>query len=202
MEMVRLRMSRCYREKIISLFSHPCFSDDLTPLQSFLLLDPSENMREILQNVAKQQGVSNMRKLGHLNNFIKPKRVAYVLASLMALKREGNSSDGSVVLLLLLLPVQKICSAMSGTQRKSLALPMKKLSYASGWRCSMRLRSAGGWFASLRYLIRDSNIFRKARLQVDYLMPGLCEHVFIVLCIDIQQSNESERTQQLRLVRK
>lgn len=28
-------------------------------------------MREILQNVAKQQGVSNMRKLGHLNNFIK-----------------------------------------------------------------------------------------------------------------------------------
>lgn len=40
-------------------------------LLSSFLPDPSENMREILQNVAKQQGVSNMRKLGHLNNFIK-----------------------------------------------------------------------------------------------------------------------------------
>lgn len=36
-----------------------------------LLSDPKDNLREILQNVAKQQGVSNMRKLGHLNNFIK-----------------------------------------------------------------------------------------------------------------------------------
>lgn len=33
--------------------------------------EPSENFREILQNVAKPHGVSNMRKLGHLNNFIK-----------------------------------------------------------------------------------------------------------------------------------
>lgn len=33
--------------------------------------EPSDNMREILQNVAKLHGVSNMRKLGHLNNFIK-----------------------------------------------------------------------------------------------------------------------------------
>lgn len=33
--------------------------------------EPSENLREILQNVAKPHGVSNMRKLGHLNNFIK-----------------------------------------------------------------------------------------------------------------------------------
>ena len=33
--------------------------------------DPSDNLREILQNVAKLQGVSNMRKLGHLNNFTK-----------------------------------------------------------------------------------------------------------------------------------
>ncbi len=63
-------MLRCYRKNIISLFSYPCFSDDLTTLQ-FFFTDPSENMREILQNVAKQQGVSNMRKLGHLNNFIK-----------------------------------------------------------------------------------------------------------------------------------
>ncbi|MGH0170487.1 UNVERIFIED_CONTAM: hypothetical protein FKN15_059063 [Acipenser sinensis] len=34
-------------------------------------IDPSDNMREILQNVVKPHGVSNMRKLGHLNNFIK-----------------------------------------------------------------------------------------------------------------------------------
>ncbi|KAM3846114.1 rapamycin-insensitive companion of mTOR-like [Vipera latastei] len=36
-----------------------------------LTRDPSDNLREILQNVAKLQGVSNMRKLGHLNNFTK-----------------------------------------------------------------------------------------------------------------------------------
>ncbi|XP_024908458.1 rapamycin-insensitive companion of mTOR-like [Cynoglossus semilaevis] len=36
-----------------------------------LTREPSENFREILQNVAKQHGVSNMRKLGHLHNFIK-----------------------------------------------------------------------------------------------------------------------------------
>ncbi|XP_032062784.1 rapamycin-insensitive companion of mTOR-like [Aythya fuligula] len=33
--------------------------------------EPCDNMREILQNVAKLQGISNMRKLGHLNNFTK-----------------------------------------------------------------------------------------------------------------------------------
>lgn len=38
--------------------------------------EPSENFREILQNVAKPHGVSNMRKLGHLNNFIKVKRAS------------------------------------------------------------------------------------------------------------------------------
>lgn len=40
--------------------------------------EPSENFREILQNVAKPHGVSNMRKLGHLNNFIKVKLSSYV----------------------------------------------------------------------------------------------------------------------------
>lgn len=39
------------------------------------LTEPSENFREILQNVAKPHGVSNMRKLGHLNNFIKVKHI-------------------------------------------------------------------------------------------------------------------------------
>ena len=37
----------------------------------FSFAEPCDNMREILQNVAKLQGVSNMRKLGHLNNFTK-----------------------------------------------------------------------------------------------------------------------------------
>lgn len=41
------------------------------------LAEPSENFREILQNVAKSHGVSNMRKLGHLNNFIKVKPSHY-----------------------------------------------------------------------------------------------------------------------------
>uniref|UniRef100_A0A671R5J8 Rapamycin-insensitive companion of mTOR-like n=1 Tax=Sinocyclocheilus anshuiensis TaxID=1608454 RepID=A0A671R5J8_9TELE len=54
------------------------------------------------------------------------------------------------------------------------------------------VRAAG--LRALRYLIRDSNILQKVlRLQVDYL---------IARCIDIQQSNEVERTQALRLVRK
>lgn len=37
----------------------------------FFSTEPSDNMREILQNIAKSHGVSNMRKLGHLNNFVK-----------------------------------------------------------------------------------------------------------------------------------
>ncbi|XP_016140153.1 rapamycin-insensitive companion of mTOR-like [Sinocyclocheilus grahami] len=36
-----------------------------------LTREPSDNLREILQNIAKSHGVSNMRKLGHLNNFVK-----------------------------------------------------------------------------------------------------------------------------------
>uniref|UniRef100_A0A803YCG3 RPTOR independent companion of MTOR complex 2 n=1 Tax=Meleagris gallopavo TaxID=9103 RepID=A0A803YCG3_MELGA len=67
--------------------------------------------------------------------------------------------------------------------------------------CSLRLallneakevRAAG--LRALRYLIRDSSILQKVlKLKVDYL---------IARCIDIQQSNEVERTQALRLVRK
>ncbi|KAJ8381077.1 hypothetical protein SKAU_G00018550 [Synaphobranchus kaupii] len=54
------------------------------------------------------------------------------------------------------------------------------------------VRAAG--LRALRYLIRDSSILQKVlRLQVDYLISR---------CIDIQQSNEVERTQALRLVRK
>uniref|UniRef100_A0A8B9VPE3 RPTOR independent companion of MTOR complex 2 n=1 Tax=Anas zonorhyncha TaxID=75864 RepID=A0A8B9VPE3_9AVES len=67
--------------------------------------------------------------------------------------------------------------------------------------CSLRLallneakevRAAG--LRALRYLIRDSSILQKVlKLKVDYL---------IARCIDIQQSNEVETTQALRLVRK
>lgn len=50
-----------------------CFNACLGYIVFFLPYpaEPSENFREILQNVAKPHGVSNMRKLGHLNNFIK-----------------------------------------------------------------------------------------------------------------------------------
>ncbi|XP_008064711.1 rapamycin-insensitive companion of mTOR isoform X2 [Carlito syrichta] len=54
------------------------------------------------------------------------------------------------------------------------------------------VRAAG--LRALRYLIQDSSILQKVlKLKVDYL---------IARCIDIQQSNEVERTQALRLVRK
>lgn len=47
------------------------FFFSVSPNTLFSFADPCDNMREILQNVAKLQGVSNMRKLGHLNNFTK-----------------------------------------------------------------------------------------------------------------------------------
>ncbi|XP_059398644.1 rapamycin-insensitive companion of mTOR-like isoform X1 [Carassius carassius] len=123
-----------------------------------LTRDPSENMREVLQNVAKQQGVSNMRKLGHLNNFIK------LLISV------GNSEE----------------KFGFNYEEIILCLRLALLNEAK------EVRAAG--LRALRYLIKDSNILQKVlRLQVDYL---------IARCIDIQQSNEVERTQALRLVRK
>ncbi|XP_071009211.1 rapamycin-insensitive companion of mTOR-like isoform X2 [Oncorhynchus clarkii lewisi] len=120
--------------------------------------DPSDNLREILQNVAKQQGVSNMRKLGHLNNFIK------------LLCNAGHSEE-----------------KLGFTHEEIvICLRLALLNEAK------EVRAAG--LRALRYLIRDSAILQKVlRLQVDYL---------IARCIDIQQSNEVERTQALRLVRK
>uniref|UniRef100_A0A665T2J1 RPTOR independent companion of MTOR, complex 2b n=1 Tax=Echeneis naucrates TaxID=173247 RepID=A0A665T2J1_ECHNA len=54
------------------------------------------------------------------------------------------------------------------------------------------VRAAG--LRALRFFISDSNVLEKVlQLQVDYL---------IARCIDIQQSNEVERTQALRLARK
>ncbi|XP_062410091.1 rapamycin-insensitive companion of mTOR-like isoform X2 [Sardina pilchardus] len=123
-----------------------------------LTRDPADNLREILQNVAKQQGVSNMRKLGHLNNFIK------------LLFNVGHSED-----------------KFGFTYEEIIiCLRLALLNEAK------EVRAAG--LRALRYLIRDTAILQKVlRLQVDYL---------IARCIDIQQSNEVERTQALRLVRK
>ncbi|KAF7460418.1 Hypothetical predicted protein [Marmota monax] len=123
-----------------------------------LTREPSDNLREILQNVAKLQGVSNMRKLGHLNNFTK------LLCDIgHSEERLGfNYEDIIICLRLALLNEAK------------------------------EVRAAG--LRALRYLIQDSSILQKVlKLKVDYL---------IARCIDIQQSNEVERTQALRLVRK
>uniref|UniRef100_A0A8C4S244 Rapamycin-insensitive companion of mTOR N-terminal domain-containing protein n=1 Tax=Erpetoichthys calabaricus TaxID=27687 RepID=A0A8C4S244_ERPCA len=120
--------------------------------------DPADNLREILQNVAKPQGVSNMRKLGHLNNFIK------------LLCNFGHSEE-----------------KLGFTYEEIIiCLRLALLNEAK------EVRAAG--LRALRYLIRDTSILQKVlQFRVDYL---------IARCIDIQQSNEVERTQALRLVRK
>ncbi|KAE8292416.1 Rapamycin-insensitive companion of mTOR AVO3-like protein [Larimichthys crocea] len=120
--------------------------------------EPSENFREILQNVAKPHGVSNMRKLGHLNNFIK------LLCSISHREENFGFTYEEIIVCLRLALLNE----------------------------AKEVRAAG--LRSLRYLIRDTAVLQKVlRLQVDYL---------IARCIDIQQSNEGERTQALRLVRK
>ncbi|XP_010011612.1 PREDICTED: rapamycin-insensitive companion of mTOR, partial [Nestor notabilis] len=119
---------------------------------------PSDNMREILQNVAKLQGVSNMRKLGHLNNFTK------LLCNIGHAEEKLGFTYDSIIICLRLALLNE----------------------------AKEVRAAG--LRALRYLIRDSSILQKVlKLKVDYL---------IARCIDIQQSNEVERTQALRLVRK
>ncbi|KAJ8394304.1 hypothetical protein AAFF_G00047110 [Aldrovandia affinis] len=123
-----------------------------------LTREPSDNLREILQNVAKQQGVSNMRKLGHLNNFIK------LLCSVGHCEEKFGFTYEEIIICLRLALLNE----------------------------AKEVRAAG--LRAMRYLIRDGSILQKVlRLQVDYL---------IARCIDIQQSNEVERTQALRLVRK
>ncbi|KAM6230807.1 rapamycin-insensitive companion of mTOR isoform 2-T2 [Porphyrio hochstetteri] len=120
--------------------------------------EPCDNMREILQNVAKLQGVSNMRKLGHLNNFTK-----LLCNTGHAEEKLGFTYDSIIICLRLALLNE-----------------------------AKEVRAAG--LRALRYLIRDSSVLQKVlKLKVDYL---------IARCIDIQQSNEVERTQALRLVRK
>ncbi|XP_040276883.1 rapamycin-insensitive companion of mTOR isoform X2 [Bufo bufo] len=120
--------------------------------------EPSDNLREILQNVAKLHGVSNMRKLGHLNNFIK------LLCNVGHSEEKLGFSYEDIIICLRLALLNE----------------------------AKEVRAAG--LRALRYLIRDSSILQKVlTLKVDYL---------IARCIDIQQSNEVERTQALRLVRK
>ncbi|KAK7933865.1 hypothetical protein WMY93_004761 [Mugilogobius chulae] len=123
-----------------------------------LTREPSENFREIVQNVAKPHGVSNMRKLGHLNNFIK------LLCSVGHQEEKFGFTYEEIIVCLRLALLNE----------------------------AKEVRAAG--LRALRYLIKDSNVLQKVlRLQVDYLISR---------CIDIQQSNEGERTQALRLVRK
>ncbi|KAG9265553.1 rapamycin-insensitive companion of mTOR [Astyanax mexicanus] len=120
--------------------------------------DPKDNLREILQNVAKQQGVSNMRKLGHLNNFIK------LLCNIGHSEEKFGFTYDEIIICLRLALLNE----------------------------AKEVRAAG--LRAFRYLIRDAAILQKVlRFQVDYLISR---------CIDIQQSNEVERTQALRLVRK
>uniref|UniRef100_A0A8C1KK35 RPTOR independent companion of MTOR, complex 2 a n=1 Tax=Cyprinus carpio TaxID=7962 RepID=A0A8C1KK35_CYPCA len=123
-----------------------------------LTREPSDNMREILQNVAKSHGVSNMRKLGHLNNFVK------LLNSVSHCEEKLGFTYEEIIICL----------------RVALLNEVKEV------------RAAG--LRALRYLIHDNSVLQKVlQLQVDYLISR---------CIDIQQSNEVERTQALRLVRK
>ncbi|XP_022531667.2 rapamycin-insensitive companion of mTOR [Astyanax mexicanus] len=120
--------------------------------------DPKDNLREILQNVAKQQGVSNMRKLGHLNNFIK------LLCNIGHSEEKFGFTYDEIIICLRLALLNE----------------------------AKEVRAAG--LRAFRYLIKDAAILQKVlRFQVDYLISR---------CIDIQQSNEVERTQALRLVRK
>ncbi|XP_072527960.1 rapamycin-insensitive companion of mTOR isoform X2 [Salminus brasiliensis] len=120
--------------------------------------EPSENMREILQNVARAHGVSNMRKLGHLNNFIK------LLNSVGHHEEKFGFTYEEIIICLRLALLNEV----------------------------KEVRAAG--LRAFRYLIRDRGVLQKLlQLQVDYLISR---------CIDIQQSNEVERTQALRLLRK
>uniref|UniRef100_A0A8C4ZMQ3 Rapamycin-insensitive companion of mTOR n=1 Tax=Gadus morhua TaxID=8049 RepID=A0A8C4ZMQ3_GADMO len=99
-----------------------------------------------------------MRKLGHLNNFIK------LLCSIGHHEEKFGFTYEEIIICLRLALLNE----------------------------AKEVRAAG--LRALRYLIRDTSVLQKVlRLQVDYL---------IARCIDIQQSNEGERTQALRLVRK
>uniref|UniRef100_A0A9J7Y6J4 RPTOR independent companion of MTOR, complex 2 a n=1 Tax=Cyprinus carpio carpio TaxID=630221 RepID=A0A9J7Y6J4_CYPCA len=99
-----------------------------------------------------------MRKLGHLNNFVK------LLNSVSHCEEKLGFTYEEIIICL----------------RVALLNEVKEV------------RAAG--LRALRYLIHDSSVLQKVlQLQVDYLISR---------CIDIQQSNEVERTQALRLVRK
>ncbi|KAL4617283.1 rapamycin-insensitive companion of mTOR-like isoform X2 [Arapaima gigas] len=130
--------------------------DENVPLD--LNREPADCLRDILQNVVKPRGITNMRKLGHLNNFIK------LLCSVGHCEETFGFTYEQII----------IC------------LRLALLSEAK------EVRAAG--LRALRYLICDSSILQKVlHLQVDYL---------IARCIDIQESNEVEKIQALRLVRK
>ncbi|XP_076854812.1 rapamycin-insensitive companion of mTOR isoform X3 [Brachyhypopomus gauderio] len=130
--------------------------EETVPLD--LLREPSDNTREILQNVSKTHGVSNTRKLGHLNNFTK------------LVNSVGHQEQ------ILGFTYQEIIICL----RVTLLNEVKEV------------RAAG--LRALRYLLRDITVLHQLlHLHIDYLISR---------CIDIQQNNEVERTQALRLIRK
>ncbi|CAL9682493.1 unnamed protein product [Knipowitschia caucasica] len=128
------------------------------PVTLDLCRDPAENLKEILKHVTKQQGVSPVCKLAHLNNFVK---LHYSVG--VSEEKLGFTQEEIIICVRLALLHE-----------------------------AKEVRAAG--LRVLRHLITDSSTLEKVlRLQVDYL---------IARCIDIQQNNEGERTQALRLVRK
>uniref|UniRef100_A0A3B4CFF3 Rapamycin-insensitive companion of mTOR domain-containing protein n=1 Tax=Pygocentrus nattereri TaxID=42514 RepID=A0A3B4CFF3_PYGNA len=97
-----------------------------------------------------------MRKLGHLNNFVK------LLNSVDHHEQKFGFSYEEIIICLRLALLNEV----------------------------KEVRAAG--LRALRYLIRDRGVLQKVlQLQVDYLISR---------CLDIQQSNEVEQTQALRLL--
>ncbi|XP_019620520.1 PREDICTED: rapamycin-insensitive companion of mTOR-like [Branchiostoma belcheri] len=117
----------------------------------------SKNLREILANICRPAGISDGRKLGHLNNF--PKLLCHY----------GPDVDWG-------LTSEEIIKCV----RVSLLSERKEI------------RAAG--LRVFRYFLKDAATMELLlRLKVDFL---------IARCLDIAQSNDGERVQALRLIRK
>ncbi|XP_035698302.1 rapamycin-insensitive companion of mTOR-like [Branchiostoma floridae] len=117
----------------------------------------SKNLREILANICRPAGISDGRKLGHLNNF--PKLLCHY----------GQDVDWG-------LTSEEIIKCV----RVALLSERKEI------------RAAG--LRVFRYFLKDAATMELLlRLKVDFL---------IARCLDIAQSNDGERVQALRLIRK
>ncbi|XP_066298986.1 rapamycin-insensitive companion of mTOR-like [Branchiostoma lanceolatum] len=117
----------------------------------------SKNLREILANICRPAGISDGRKLGHLNNF--PKLLCHY----------GQDVDWG-------LTSEEIIKCV----RVALLSERKEI------------RAAG--LRVFRYFLKDAATMELLlRLKVDFL---------IARCLDLAQSNDGERVQALRLIRK